>query len=352
MSGLTRLAQLGVLVKGGAQLDRLADVNTVVFDKTGTLTYGRPKVTDVRALTCDHESGRDNTCTACTDLVAMAATVERYSEHPVANAIVEETQTRLAGKYLNTAQSVTANPSRGVQGKLENGTTITVGNAAMFGESREGWSDAINQASTSQDHGNTVMYVAQEDKILGYIGVQDQVRDPTRMAVAELDEFKPKVKKIMLTGDTEQAAQRVVDDVEGIDDFRSGLLPDEKLQVIEDLKNMGGAIAMVGDGINDAPVLASADIGISMGGGGTAQAIETSDVVLMQDDLSHVPMALRISRISRRIVKENVILSLCLKLVFLALVIPGLSTLWMAVIADVGATLLVTLNGMRLLRET
>ncbi len=156
----------------------------------------------------------------------------------------------------------------------------------------------------------------------------------------------------MLTSDTAQAAKRVVDETPGIDAVKAGLLHDEKLAAIEDLKNPDGAVAMVGDGINDAPALANADIGIAMGGGGTAQAIETADVVLMQDDLSHVPMTLRIARKSRAIVKQNIVLSLGLKLTFLALVIPGLSTLWMAVMADVGATLIVTLNGMRLLRET
>jgi Cd2+/Zn2+-exporting ATPase len=155
----------------------------------------------------------------------------------------------------------------------------------------------------------------------------------------------------MLTGDNEQAAQRVAANIAGIDEIHASLLPDEKLAEIENLTSDEHAVAMVGDGINDAPALARADIGIAMGGGGTAQAMETADVVLMQDDLSHVPMALRIARKSRQIIKQNIVLSLALKLAFLGLAIPGIATLWMAVVADVGATLLVTLNGMRLLRE-
>lgn len=352
VSGLTRLAHLGVLVKGGAQLDRLADVTTVAFDKTGTLTYGLPKVTDIHAIDCSHEAGCESVCEHCDNLVTLAAMVERHSEHPVATAIVEEAKTRLAGVHLKTAKDVVAVPGQGVKGTLAGGARVAVGNAAMFDQHTEGGLDAQSSASVSQDNGNTIMYVAMDNKVLGYIGVQDQVRDATRYALAELEGLSPHVRTIMLTGDTRQSAQRVVDETPGIDSFKAGLLPDQKLAAIEDLKSDEGAVAMVGDGINDAPALASADIGIAMGGGGTAQAIETADVVLMQDDLSHVPMTLRVARKSRAIVKQNIVLSLGLKLAFLGLVIPGLSTLWMAVLADVGATLIVTLNGMRLLRET
>jgi Cd2+/Zn2+-exporting ATPase len=156
----------------------------------------------------------------------------------------------------------------------------------------------------------------------------------------------------MLTGDNQQSANRVAGQIPGIDEVHAGLLPDEKLKEIEKLHSDTAAVAMVGDGINDAPALARSDIGIAMGGGGTAQAMETADVVLMQDDLSHVALALRMARKSRQVIKQNIMLSLALKLAFLALAIPGIATLWMAVLADVGATLLVTLNGMRLLRQS
>jgi len=162
----------------------------------------------------------------------------------------------------------------------------------------------------------------------------------------------PPVRRVMLTGDNAQSAQRVADKISGIDEVHAGLLPDQKLAEIEKLHRPDAAVAMVGDGINDAPALARADIGIAMGGGGTAQAMETADVVLMQDDLSHVALALRMARKSRQVIKQNIALSLGLKLAFLALAIPGIATLWMAVLADVGATLLVTLNGMRMLRQS
>ena len=352
VSGLTRLAHLGVLVKGGAQLDRLADVKIIAFDKTGTLTHGEPKVTEIRAANCDHDAGRESECDSCDNLVTLAAAVERNSEHPVAAAILEEAKLRLPGVHVQPAQNVMAVPGRGVQGTLTSGAKVSVGNAAMFEHELVDWQDVKDKSLTTHANGNTIMYISQDDKVVGHIGVQDQVREATAHALAELDAMSPRIKKVMLTGDTEQSAKRVVDETPGIDSFRAGLLPDQKLAAIEELKSPDGAVAMVGDGINDAPSLASADIGIAMGSGGTAQAIETADVVLMQDDLSHVPMALRIAQKSRRIIKQNILLSLGLKLAFLALAIPGLTTLWMAVVADVGATLIVTLNGMRLLRES
>ena len=196
VSGLTRLAHLGVLVKGGAQLDRLADVTTIAFDKTGTLTYGQPKVTEVRAVNCRHDAGRDNDCQPCDDLVTLAATVERHSEHPVATAIVEEAQTRLAGVNLQSAEDVTAVPGRGVQGTLASGAKVAVGNAAMFEQSAEDWRDVQDNASHAHANGNTIMYVAQDNKVLGHISVQDQVHGATRHALAELDALTPHVKKL------------------------------------------------------------------------------------------------------------------------------------------------------------
>ncbi len=352
VSGLTRLAHLGVLVKGGAQLDRLADVRAVAFDKTGTLTHGRPQVTGVRASDCEHPTDDNTECGSCDELVAVAASVERASEHPVAHAIVAAAEGRNGARRLETAQSVTAYPGRGVSGRLDNGMKVAVGSRDMFHAGIEGWHTIAEYAHASRDQGDTVMYVARDDKLMGYIGVQDRLRDVTRKALSALAQMDPPVKRVMLTGDTASAANRVAMKLRNIDEIRAELLPEEKLRAIERLRDVAGAVAMVGDGINDAPALARADVGIAMGGGGTAQAMETADVVLMQDDLSHVPLALRMARRSRRVIKQNIVLSLGLKLAFLGLAIPGLATLWLAIMADVGATLLVTLNGMRLLRES
>lgn len=350
VSGLTRLANLGVLVKSGADLDRLADIRAVAFDKTGTLTHGRPTVTGVLGSDCEHPPVDDADCESCDDIVGAAAAVERASEHPVAGAIVDAAEIRRANNDIETARSVRAHPGLGVCGELGNGT-VAVGNRDLFDEDMDGWEAIAPYAENAQFDGQTVLYVARDNKLVGYIGVRDEVRKLTGDSLRALEDMDPPVCTVMLTGDSPQAAQRVADEIGAIDQVRAGLLPDEKLRAIEELHVALGPIAMVGDGINDAPALARADVGIAMGGGGTAQAMETADVVLMQDDLSHVPMTLRIARKSRRVIKQNIVLSLGLKLVFLALAIPGLATLWMAVLADVGTTLVVTLNGMRLLRS-
>jgi Cd2+/Zn2+-exporting ATPase len=352
VSGLTRLASLGVLVKGGAQLDRLADVEVVAFDKTGTLTHGRPSITSMRASDCDHPSEVEEACTSCDDLVAVAASVERSSEHPVAHAIVAAAEQRPNISAIEAAADVTAHPGEGVSGQLRSGSVVAVGAGALVHDQMPGWSEIDDHADRARDDGHTVMYVAQDDKVVGYIGVQDEIRATTRETLDELDSMEPRVRKVVLTGDNEAAAKRVAAEVGGLDEIHASMLPAEKLRAIEDLRKRWGCVAMVGDGINDAPALARSDVGIAMGGAGTALAMETADVVLMQDDLSHVPLALRMARRSREVIKQNIVLSLGLKVAFLALAIPGLATLWMAVLADVGATLLVTLNGMRLLRQS
>ncbi len=348
VSGLTRLANLGILVKGGAQLDRLADISAIAFDKTGTLTHGRPRVIGIRTRLCTHAAANDADCHNCDNVVAIAAAIERSSEHPVAYAIAEAANNRSGVGHLDHADNVTAHPGKGVSGSVS-GKQIVVGTGDLFNPQMEGWSDLSAYADLARNNGETVMYIAEDNKMIGYIGVQDEVRAASREAMQQLTYMQ--IHKVMLTGDHNAAAQKVALLVTGIDEVHAQLMPEDKLKAIEAIHSKYGAVAMVGDGINDAPALARADIGIAMGGGGTAQAMETADVVLMQDDLNDVAKALRIARKSRAIVKQNIVLSLMLKLAFLGLAIPGIATLWMAVLADVGATLLVTINGMRLLRE-
>ena len=348
VSSLTRLAHLGVLVKGGAQLDELAGIRAVAFDKTGTLTHGRPQVTAISSRDCQHPAPVTDDCDRCEDVVALAASVERASEHPVAHAIMTAASARqLQHRYQ--AAAITAHAGRGISGELGNGMKVAVGSQALFAGSPAIDTSLSRRADGARDAGQTVMFVGQDDKVVGFIGVQDEIREASRTALAELQAARPPVSAIMLTGDNPQAAARVAERVGHISEVRAGLLPEDKLRAIEELRERYGRVAMVGDGINDAPALARADIGIAMGAG-TAQAMETADVVLMQDDLSHVPMALRIARRSRTLVKQNIALSLGLKIAVLVLAVPGITTLWMAVLADVGATLLVTLNGMRALR--
>ena len=306
---------------------------------------------DVLTGDCEHPPVDDADCDSCDDVVGDAAAVERASEHPVAGAIVDAAETRRVKNDVETAQSVRAYPGRGVSGDLHSGIRVSVGNRDLLDADMDGWEEIAPYAENAQFDGQTVIYVARDNKLVGYIGVRDEVRKVTGDSLHALEDMNPPVWTVMLTGDSPQSAQRVVDEVGGIDQVRAGLLPEEKLRAIEELHAAMGPIAMVGDGINDAPALARADVGIAMGGGGTAQAMETADVILMQDDLSHVPMTLQMARKSRRVIKENIALSLGLKLVVLALAIPGLASLWMAVLADVGTTLIVTLNGMRLLRS-
>ena len=344
VSSLTRLARAGVLVRGGEQLDRLAEVRTIAFDKTGTLTLGRPRVTSVQSGDCGHPDDQERPCAGCNEVIALAASLEHSSEHPIAHAILESARNRALDFPI--AQSVSAVAGRGIKGELR-GTAIAVGTETFIKElGARIEDDAFASVKASS---RTVMLVARDLRVVGAIGVEDSVRAESGATLAELRNSAPPVRTVMLTGDNERIAKVVAQSVGSVDDIRAGLLPADKLSAIHDLRRKHGAIAMVGDGINDTPALASADVGIAMGAG-TAQALETADVILMQDDLRRVPLALRVARLNRRAVKQNIALSLGLKLAFLALVVPGLATLWLAVAADVGATVLVTLNGMRMLR--
>ena len=342
VSSLTRLARAGVLVRGGEQLDRLAEVRVIAFDKTGTLTLGRPKVTSVQSRLCDHNDYQERECVGCDEVIALAASLERSSEHPVAHAILQSARARGLEHRLPAAQSVSAIAGRGIKGDIR-GSVVAVGTEKFIREFAAPNEDAVFTLEGS------VMLVARDSRIVGAIGVQDVVREESRTTLAELRNARPAVRTVMLTGDNERVASIVAQSIGSVEDVRAGLLPADKLAAIHELRKEHGAVAMVGDGINDTPALASADVGIAMGAG-TAQAMETADVVLMQGDLRRVPLAMRVARLNRSIVKQNIALSLGLKLAFLALVIPGLATLWLAVAADVGATVLVTLNGMRMLR--
>jgi Cd2+/Zn2+-exporting ATPase len=347
VSSLTRLARSGVLVKGGEQLDQLAEVRTIAFDKTGTLTRGRPSVTAVQARGCAHDSLPQGPCESCDDVIALAAAVERSSEHPIAHAIMESAQRRGLVHRYPPAAAVVAAAGRGVSGQLQ-GSAVAVGTPAMM--SARGATLGASEFAGINASRRTVMLVARDATVVGAICVEDSLRQETPEVLAALRETVPGLRTAMLTGDNERVARDVARQVGAVDEVRAGLLPADKLSAIEQLRREHGPVAMVGDGINDAPALARADVGIAMGGAGSAQAMETADVVLMQDALTRLPATLAIARRNRVIVKQNIALSLGLKLAFLALAIPGLATLWLAVLADVGTTLLVTLNGMRMLK--
>lgn len=347
VSSLTRLARLGVLVKGGEQLDRLADVRMIAFDKTGTLTSGRPSVSAARSLDCVHEHEGHPGCDSCDDLVAIAAAVESGSEHPLAHAIVEHARARGLHHRYPRAEAITAVPGRGVIAELA-GEAIAVGNAGLLSQRNI----ALPSGSFMDliAPGRTLMLVARGPRVIGAIGVEDPVRPESAAALEELRRADPPLRTAMLTGDGESVARHVAERVGGIDEIRAGLMPSDKLEAIRTLQLTHGPVAMVGDGINDGPALARSDVGIAMGGIGTAQAMEIADIVLIHDDLRRLPTTVRVARRNRTVVKQNIALSLGLKLAFVGLATAGWATLWLAVVADVGATVLVTLNGMRMLR--
>jgi len=347
VSSLTRLARDGVLVKGGERLERLAEVRTIAFDKTGTLTHGRPSVTAVQARGCAHEPLPEPPCASCDEVIALAASVERGSEHPIAHAIMQSARLRGLAHRYPPAAAIVAAAGRGITGLLQ-GSAVAVGTEALL-RARGASRGAGEFAGLTQSR-RTVMLVARDTAVVGAIGVEDSLRDETRDVLGKLRHAVPGLRTAMLTGDNERVARDVAQRAGQFDEVHAGLMPADKLIAIEQLRRAHGAVAMVGDGINDAPALARADVGIAMGGAGSAQAMETADVVLMQDDLTRLPATFAIARRNRRIVKQNIALSLGLKLAFLALAIPGLATLWLAVVADVGTTVLVTLNGMRMLR--
>ena len=334
VSGITRATRDGILVKGGAFLERAAGVRVVAFDKTGTLTEGRPVVAEVVSVV-------DATPA---DIIARAAAVEAHSNHPLAGAVVA------AADGIPAARDVYEEPGRGTRGIVD-GRVISVGSGRYATELGVGAHDAADAIAALETQGLAVLLVMEGEapsvRLLGVIGVADAVRPEARDAV-ELLTGGGVGHVVMLTGDGPEAAVRVAATV-GISEYRARLLPQDKSAAVAELREEYGAVAVVGDGINDAPALAAADIGIAMGVAGSHTAIETADVALMSDDLAGVARFLSLGRRTMRIVQQNVIASIAVKVVFIALALAGKATLWMAVFADTGIALLVIANGLRLL---
>ncbi|TVR19262.1 MAG: cadmium-translocating P-type ATPase [Anaerolineaceae bacterium] len=342
ISAITAAARNGILIKGGAHLEALGQVNIIAFDKTGTLTHGKPQVTRFHSLRC---STNDEDCTECVDVLALAAAVERHSAHPLAHAVTSAARVRqLEGVY--SADGVQSLTGRGVRGVVD-GRTVTVGSHALF-EAECPHPDSIcalvNEAEQS---GQTALLLHDGDDVRGFFTVIDQPREDSRATIAELSALG--IQTVMLTGDNPVVAAEIARQT-GVDSFRASLLPEDKASAIQGLQADGSRAAMVGDGINDAPALARASVGVAMGGAGSAQALETADIALMQDDIGKLPYAVRLARFARHIIRANIVLTFVVKVIFLVLAAVGLTTMWVAIFADVGMTLLVTLNGMRPLR--
>ncbi len=348
VSAMSVAARNGVLIKGGAVLEALSKVRAVAFDKTGTLTAGRPTVVAVRSLGCPEPADTSDGCDACDSVLALADAVERRSEHPLAHAIVTASAQRGLQGRLPAAEGVAALVGRGVAGVVD-GREVLVGSHRHFDNGIA--HDPAHCAAASEDAalGHTPVMVSVGGNYVGTITVADTVRETSREAVARLKSLGLKA-VVMLTGDQQATAERIGADV-GVTDVCAELLPEQKVAAVEALQQQYGSVAMVGDGINDTPALATAQVGIAIGGahGGTNQAMETADVTLISDDLRRLPFVIRLSKTTLRTVGVNIALSIGIKLVFLVIVLFGWGTMWMAVLADMGTSLLVTLNGMRLL---
>ncbi|MDE0610817.1 MAG: heavy metal translocating P-type ATPase [Anaerolineaceae bacterium] len=343
ISAINAAARRGVLIKGGVYLELLGRIRTIAFDKTGTLTTNRPGITDLYSLDC---TDRDIVCSECEDVLALAAAVERGSSHPLAQAIsAESTALNLADRYAMATQ-VTALAGRGVQGYVDD-QLVTLGSHVLFENEHPHPRSLCDMIAETEERGETAVLLCDGERVRGYISLADQPRENAREAIGELHDLG--LRTVMLTGDNQQAAD-VIGAMVGVRDIRAGLLPEDKLDAIRDLEASGQPVAMVGDGINDTPALSAASLGIAPGGIGSDQALESADVVLMADDLSQLPFAIRLGRRALATIRNNIALSLSMKAAFLILAVTGGVSLWAAIVADVGLTLVVTLNSMRLLR--
>jgi len=335
VSGLAAAARRGILVKGGVYLEQGRKLTWLALDKTGTLTHGRPVQTDCVVL-----NGHD-----VAEVRSLAASLAQRSDHPVSRAVFEAAQRD--GVALREVSQFEALPGRGTQGVI-NGKLYHLGNHRLIHEQGR-CSDALEaRLSVLEEQGKTVILLTDEQQVHGLFAVADTLKDSSREAIAELHALG--IQTLMLSGDNAHTARAIAAQV-GIDEARGDLLPEDKLQAIEALIGQGGTVGMVGDGINDAPALARADIGFAMGAAGTGSAIETADVALMDDDLRKLPRFVRLSRATHSLLVQNIVLALGIKLVFLVLTLTGHGSMWMAVFADVGASLLVVGNGLRLLRK-
>ena len=328
VSAIAQAAKNGVLIKGGIHLEGLADINAIAFDKTGTITKGEPKVQNVISLSNIGEN----------DILQIAASLESLSEHHLARAITADSKDKQIN--LENVYNFIAIPGQGVKGVIK-GQEYLVGNTKLFNNI----SPEINQL---EQQGYSVIIVGTATTILGVITISDYLKDNIKTVIKRF--LQKNIAVSMLTGDNSAVATLVATE-SGIKEFFANLLPEEKMLVIKKMKE-SKKVAMVGDGINDAPALAIADIGIAMGKNGTAVALETADIVLMKDDIAKLDYVMELSKQTKNIIKQNITFALLIKFFAIISVFPGYLTLWLAILADMGATVIVTLNSMRLLKKT
>ena len=335
VASLASSARNGVLVKGGAYMEMPSRLSALAMDKTGTLTKGEPEVTGVHVIEAENEM----------QLLSVAASLEARSSHPLAVAIMRDAKARLVD--IAPATSVNVVPGRGLTGRID-GRDVWLGSPRFASERTQLNAQAQAILDGLAAKGVTSVVVGKDDGFLGVIEIADAVRPDAKETIANLHSLGVQ-KLVMLTGDNQRTAQSVADLV-GIDQVQAELLPEDKVAAVEALTREHDVVAMIGDGINDAPAMARADFAIAMGAIGSDAAIETADVALMTDDLAKVPWLIAHSRSTMSIIRQNIAFSLLVKAVFVVLTLIGFATMWGAIAADVGASLLVVANALRLLR--
>ncbi|UEX89289.1 heavy metal translocating P-type ATPase [Staphylococcus ratti] len=334
ISSISNAARHGVLVKGGIHLEQLSRVQAVAFDKTGTLTRGEPEVTHLEWAQSSQEDA---------ELLSHVGAIEKMSNHPIARAIVAYLQSN-AVVFEGKVKSFQSQTGEGVTATIQNNAYM-IGKPQRFNLSAQPiWQETVSQLEMQ---GNTVILVSRNDSIVLLIALRDRVRAKSKWSCRQL--MKMGLKHIeMLTGDNPQTAKSIANEV-GVTHFKAQQLPENKMTRIATLQKKYSHVAMVGDGVNDAPALANATVGISMGAASTDTAIETADIAVLSDDITKIPYTFQLSRRTMRIIKMNILIAIGLKVTALLLVIPGWLTLWIAIFSDMGATLLVGLNALRLL---
>ncbi|MDO8992835.1 MAG: heavy metal translocating P-type ATPase, partial [Daejeonella sp.] len=335
LSGVARAARGGVLIKGGRPLEDLGSLNAIAFDKTGTLTEGKPQLTNAIPLNGISEE----------ELLALAVAVEKLSDHPLAEAIVKGAMEKLKKQKIPEAHNVKGIIGRGVQAEVD-GKKVYIGNKALFNKGGIPL-EILKQVEDLEKGGHTSMLVKRDKDFIGILSLMDVPRKEAKQMLSELTALGIK-KMIMLTGDNQQVAEAVAKQI-GVTDAWGDLMPEDKVKAVQKLDKSEGMVAMVGDGVNDAPAMAKSSVGIAMGAAGSDVALETADIALMGDRLESLPFAIGLSRKAKMIIKQNLWISLGVVAALIPLTILGIASIGPAVIAHEGSTLIVVFNALRLL---
>lgn len=340
VTAIGNAAKKGVLIKGGVYLEEMGTLKAIAFDKTGTLTKGVPIVTDLEII---HQNASDR------EVLSIIAALESRSQHPIAKAITKKAEEKNVSYTDIKVEDFSSLTGKGIKGRIK-GTTYYIGSPKLIEDFyTASFDDYLKQKITTlQKQGKTVVVFGTSKEVFAILAVADEARDSSKQVIQKLHELGIK-KTIMLTGDNKDTANAIGSQL-GVLEVQSELMPEDKLERMKQFISDYGQVAMVGDGVNDAPALATATVGIAMGASGTDTAIETADIALMGDDLNKLPFTVKLSRKTLNIIKANITFAIGIKLLALLLVVPGWLTLWIAIMSDMGATLLVTLNSLRLLK--